>query len=230
MRDLRFRDQFNAAVVAVARKGERIRSKPGDILLQSGDILLLDTGSSFAPQNKVCGPAESSSRVPRSACLQHPPMQRCPTHRPLPSLPTTPALQDSKHFSIIIEMPDTNPPRYLHTAIAIFSIAAAFILYATEVLDILPGAAIVVAIMLLTGCMSPDQARRAIRWVSGLRKFARVGRLAGFALLLLLRLLLRLHLPASPTSSQRERQPCDAALRCCPGFPPTHLHCRTSIS
>jgi hypothetical protein len=64
-------------------------------------------------------------------------------------------------------MPDTNPPRYLHTAIAIFSIAAAFILYATEVLDILPGAAIVVAIMLLTGCMSPDQARRAIRWVSG---------------------------------------------------------------
>ena len=55
MRDLRFRDQFNAAVVAVARKGERIRSKPGDILLQSGDILLLDTGSSFAPQNKVRG-------------------------------------------------------------------------------------------------------------------------------------------------------------------------------
>lgn len=35
-----------------------------------------------------------------------------------------------------------------------------------QVLDILPGAAIVVAIMLLTGCMSPEQARRAIRWVS----------------------------------------------------------------
>lgn len=34
-----------------------------------------------------------------------------------------------------------------------------------QVLDILPGAAIVVAIMLLTGCMSPEQARRAIRWV-----------------------------------------------------------------
>lgn len=46
------------------------------------------------------------------------------------------------------------------------SIATAFILYALEILDILPGAAIVVAIMLLTGCMSPDQARRAIRWVS----------------------------------------------------------------
>jgi di/tricarboxylate transporter len=53
VRELRFREQFNAAVVAVARKGERIRAMPGDIHLQSGDILLLDTGSSFAQQNKV---------------------------------------------------------------------------------------------------------------------------------------------------------------------------------
>lgn len=76
-------------------------------------------------------------------------------------------LQDSKHFQLIIEMPDTNPPRYLHTAIAIASIATAFTLYATSIIDILPAATIVVAIMLLTGCMSPDQARRSIRWVSG---------------------------------------------------------------
>jgi Trk K+ transport system NAD-binding subunit len=40
-RDLRFRDQFNAAVVAVARQGERIQAKPGDIPLQSSDILLV---------------------------------------------------------------------------------------------------------------------------------------------------------------------------------------------
>lgn len=53
IRDIRFREQFNAAVVAVARKGERIRSKPGDIELRSGDILLLDTGSAFADQHKV---------------------------------------------------------------------------------------------------------------------------------------------------------------------------------
>ncbi len=44
-----------------------------------------------------------------------------------------PCLQDSKHFSIIIELPNTNPPRYLHTGIAIASIATAFILYALEV-------------------------------------------------------------------------------------------------
>ncbi|KAI3433730.1 hypothetical protein D9Q98_003538 [Chlorella vulgaris] len=123
IRDIRFREQFNAAVVAVARKGERIRSKPGDIELRSGDILLLDTGSAFADQHK-----------------------------------------DSKHFTLIIEMPNSNPPRYLHTAIAIASIAVAFVLYAVGIIDILPAAAIVVAVMLFTGCMSPDQARRAIRW------------------------------------------------------------------
>lgn len=123
IREVRFREQFNAAVVAVARKGERVRANPGDVCVQPGDILLLDTGAAFAQQHK-----------------------------------------DSKHFSIIIELPNTNPPRYLHTGIAIASITTAFILYALEVLDILPGAAIVVAIMLLTGCMSPEQARRAIRW------------------------------------------------------------------
>ena len=53
VRELRFRDRFNAAVVAVARSGERIRAKPGDIVLQRGDILLLDTGAAFAQQNKV---------------------------------------------------------------------------------------------------------------------------------------------------------------------------------
>ena len=53
VKEVRFREQFNAAVVAVARKGERIHAKPGDIELRSGDILLLDTGSAFAQQNKV---------------------------------------------------------------------------------------------------------------------------------------------------------------------------------
>ncbi|EFN59045.1 hypothetical protein CHLNCDRAFT_56692 [Chlorella variabilis] len=143
IRESRFREQFNAAVVAVARKGERIRAKPGDIELRSGDILLLDTGSAFAEQHKASG-------LPAGAFLFWP----APAAR----------LQDSKHFQLIIEMPDTNPPRYLHTAIAIASIATAFTLYATSIIDILPAATIVVAIMLLTGCMSPDQARRSIRW------------------------------------------------------------------
>lgn len=118
-----FREHFNAAIVAVARKGQRIRSKPGEVVLKAGDILLLDTGGSFSRLHN-----------------------------------------DSKYFSTVIEMENTNPPRFFHTAIAVAAIAAAFILYAVEVLDILPGAVVVVTIMLLTGCMSPDQARKSIKW------------------------------------------------------------------
>jgi di/tricarboxylate transporter len=124
IREVRFREQFNAAVVAVARQGERVRAKPGDIVLKGSDILLLDAGGGFASQHK----------------------------------------QDSKYFSLVLELDNTNPPRYIHTAICVILTATAFILYATEVLDILVGAGLAVVAMLLTGCLSPDQARNAIRW------------------------------------------------------------------
>jgi di/tricarboxylate transporter len=122
-REIKFRQHFNAAVVAVARKGERIREKPGEIELQASDILLLDCGPGFITKHK-----------------------------------------DSKYFSVILEMENTNPPRYFHTAICIVLIVAAFVLYAVNVLDILVGAGIAAATMLITGCLSPSQARHAIKW------------------------------------------------------------------
>ncbi|GAB4819177.1 hypothetical protein N2152v2_006223 [Parachlorella kessleri] len=124
VREVRFREHFNAAVLAVARNGDRIQANPGDVRLKAGDILLLDTGGAFVQRHK-----------------------------------------QSKYFSLVYELEGTtNPPRYLHTFVAIASIATAFILYALEILDILPGAVVVVAVLLLSGCMSPDQARRSIKW------------------------------------------------------------------
>lgn len=109
----------------MARGGERVRAHPGDIRLQTSDILLLDAGPAFKGQNS-----------------------------------------DSKYFSLVIELENSNPPRYLHTGICAALVITAFVLYATEVLDIVVGAAISVAVMLVTGCLSAEQARRAIRWVS----------------------------------------------------------------
>lgn len=86
--EVHFRQQFNAAVVAVARQGERVRSKPGDIVLQSSDILLLDAGPGFANEHK----------------------------------------QGSKYFSLVLELENTNPPRYFHTFICVALVATAFIL------------------------------------------------------------------------------------------------------
>jgi di/tricarboxylate transporter len=47
IREGEFRSFYNAAVVAVARGGERLRGKIGDIVLQPGDTLLLETDEDF---------------------------------------------------------------------------------------------------------------------------------------------------------------------------------------
>jgi len=50
IREGHFRTIYNAAVIAVARNGERINLKIGDIVLRPGDTLLLETRQSFVEQ------------------------------------------------------------------------------------------------------------------------------------------------------------------------------------
>jgi di/tricarboxylate transporter len=52
IREGRFRTIYNAAVIAVARDGTRVRGKIGDIVLHPGDTLLLETHRSFAEQHR----------------------------------------------------------------------------------------------------------------------------------------------------------------------------------
>jgi di/tricarboxylate transporter len=52
IRDGKFRSVYNAAVIAVARNGERIRGRIGDIVLRPGDTLLLEAHPSFAAQHR----------------------------------------------------------------------------------------------------------------------------------------------------------------------------------
>ncbi|MCR4411054.1 MAG: SLC13 family permease [Thermoguttaceae bacterium] len=52
IRDGRFRSIYNAVVIAVARQGERIRGKIGDIVLRAGDTLLLEAHPSFVNQHR----------------------------------------------------------------------------------------------------------------------------------------------------------------------------------
>jgi di/tricarboxylate transporter len=52
IRDGRFRSVYNAAVIAVARNGERIRAKIGDIIMRPGDTLLMEALPSFAEQQR----------------------------------------------------------------------------------------------------------------------------------------------------------------------------------
>ncbi|MEZ6124239.1 MAG: SLC13 family permease [Planctomycetaceae bacterium] len=52
IRESRFRTHYNAAIIAVNRDGERLTGKIGDICLQPGDTLLMETSPGFAEQQR----------------------------------------------------------------------------------------------------------------------------------------------------------------------------------
>jgi di/tricarboxylate transporter len=52
IREGRFRNVYNAVVIAVARDGERIQGKIGDIVLRAGDTLLLEAHPEFVDQQR----------------------------------------------------------------------------------------------------------------------------------------------------------------------------------
>jgi di/tricarboxylate transporter len=52
VREGRFRSVYNAAIIAIARNGEKLPGKIGDIKLRAGDTLLMVSRTSFADQQK----------------------------------------------------------------------------------------------------------------------------------------------------------------------------------
>ena len=52
IRDARFRAQYGAVVLAVARNGERIKGNLGNIILQAGDTLLLEARPAFVSRQR----------------------------------------------------------------------------------------------------------------------------------------------------------------------------------
>jgi len=71
IREGRFRNTYNAAVIAVARSGERLRMKIGDIVLQAGDTLLLQARPSFVDQQRNARDFFLVSAVSDSAPPRH---------------------------------------------------------------------------------------------------------------------------------------------------------------
>jgi len=53
VRDARFRTEYDAAILAVHREGERVPAKVGDIVLQPGDLLLLEAEPGFARRHRA---------------------------------------------------------------------------------------------------------------------------------------------------------------------------------
>ncbi len=71
IRAAKFRTQYNAVVIAVARDGERIAKKIGDIELRAGDTLLLETHPSFVEAQRSARDFVLVSRVENSTPVSH---------------------------------------------------------------------------------------------------------------------------------------------------------------
>lgn len=71
VRQSRFRTVYSAAVIAVARRGERIARKIGDIVLRGGDTLLLEAHQDFAREHRNSGSFYLVSRLEDSAPIQY---------------------------------------------------------------------------------------------------------------------------------------------------------------
>ncbi|WP_101757200.1 SLC13 family permease [Oceanicoccus sp. KOV_DT_Chl] len=71
VRDMRFRNNYSAAIIAVARDGERIKTKIGDIYLRPGDTLLLETNDQFVSQQRYSKNFLLVSEIENSRPVRH---------------------------------------------------------------------------------------------------------------------------------------------------------------
>ncbi|MGL4611012.1 MAG: SLC13 family permease [Trueperaceae bacterium] len=123
IREGRFRNLYDAVVIAVARNGHRLKTKIGSIRLKEGDTLLLETKESFVEQHK-----------------------------------------NSRDFLLVSNIEGSAPLRHERSLVA-FGILLAMILLATfEILPMFQAALLAAGAMLLTRCVSSNQARKAIDW------------------------------------------------------------------
>jgi di/tricarboxylate transporter len=71
IREGRFRSTYGAVVIAVARDGERLRMKIGDIALEPGDTLLLEAGPAFLDRQRSSRHFYLVSEVSDAAAPRH---------------------------------------------------------------------------------------------------------------------------------------------------------------
>ena len=71
IREGKFRTQYNAVVLAVARNGERLPGKIGSIRLKPGDTLLLEANANFLSQQRISNDFYLVNGIPDSEPLRH---------------------------------------------------------------------------------------------------------------------------------------------------------------
>jgi len=121
IREARFRHRYNAVILSIARNGQRIEGKIGDIKLQAGDTLLLEAEKGFLFK-----------------------------------------FRNSRDFLLISKLENSNTMRHSKAPWALCIMLMMITLMSTGIMDILQTAVITASAMLLTGCLTIENARRSI--------------------------------------------------------------------
>jgi len=119
----RFRNRYDAVVIAVSRGGERVAGRIGDIELHAGDALLLEAVPSFVEQQR-----------------------------------------NSRDFYLVSRLDGEGPPTTGQAPIAIAILLGMVLTVATGLLDMLQGAIVAAAAMILTRCCSQETAQKGVDW------------------------------------------------------------------
>ena len=123
IREGQFRKRYNAVVVAVARNGERLMGKIGNIVLRPGDTLAIEAHPSFVDRQRL-----------------------------------------SSDFYLVSQVPDSEPLRRDKAPLAVLLLAGLVAATAAGHVPMVVAALAAALLMVVTGCCSPDQARRSINW------------------------------------------------------------------
>jgi len=125
IRQSRFRSTYNAVVIAVARNGERLNMKIGDVSLLPGDTVLVEATPEFIERQRT-----------------------------------------SRDFYLVSEIAGSTPPRHDYAWIA-FTILVAMVLAATlELVSMVTAAMAAACLVVVSRCISSNDARKAIEWES----------------------------------------------------------------
>ena len=123
IKDGEFRNRFGAVVVAVSRKGERIEKKVGDIVLNTGDILLMEAPRDFMQRYKY-----------------------------------------SSDFLLVSTLSNKGTLNYQKSSWA-WTILGVMVLLATlNILSMFQASFLAAGAMVITGCVSVNDARSSIDW------------------------------------------------------------------
>lgn len=123
VRESNFRSRYNAVIIAIHRSGERIRKKIGDVVLRTGDTLLILSKKDFISQ-----------------------------------------WYHSRDFYLISRSAEIASKSKWQSVYSLLVLAAMILCMALNLLPVLEAVSISAVLLVLSRCISPNDARNSVEW------------------------------------------------------------------